>query len=443
MKVAWFSPLLPDHSDIANFTERLRGELQKRFELRLLAERRDGFSEPATGAFYPGELRSCPYNLLVSLNAGDLPIYNLGNNPAFFAQTWFLSQSKPGIVILHDLKLHHFFEGIFRERLGDEQSYLALLRRYHGPGGHAAGRAFLRGRVSINLMAHLFPMTAWAVQNALGVVVHTPYAYDEVRKITSTPVRMIPLPYDAQVSRRAAHLAGTDGAGRVEFSADRRVKVIIFGYLNVNRRIVEFLHALATMPERTLFEVHIVGIVFHAHEVNAAVEWLGLRRQVTFYDYVPDGQLEKLLGEADLAVNLRYPTMGEASGSQLRIWDHALPSLVTRSDGYASLPPETVFFVRPQVERADIQRHLRFFLRQPRQAREMGLRGRQWLLDHHQPSMYAEALGPFCEAAGALRSRQNRIALAERVGRAIAPWAAAAPASSRERDYAARIAELV
>ena len=32
----------------------------------------------------------------------------------------------------------------------------------------------------------------------------------------------------------------------------------------------------------------------------------------------------------ELLINLRYPTMGEASLSQLRIWRHALPSMVTQ-----------------------------------------------------------------------------------------------------------------
>lgn len=442
MKIAWFSPLLPDHSGIANFTEHLRGELQARFETRFLSERDEGFIESASGAFYRAGLGPCPYDLLVSLNAGDLPVYNLGNNPTFFAQTWFLNQFKPGLVILHDVKLHHFFEGIYREQLRDEKQYFDLLAQSYGPRGREAGAAYCRGELSINFMAEDYPMTAWAVRNALGVVVHTSYAYDEVRKITATPVWLIPLPYDPRVSRRPVDDASERRNGRTHFTAEQRAKLVIFGYLNVNRRIIEFLHALATMPERYRFEVHIVGTVFHREEVAAAVHLLGLRDQVTFHGYVTDERLEEVLDAADLAVNLRYPTMGEASDSQLRIWDHALPSLVTQTEGYSSLPRDSVFFIRPEHERADVQRCLRMFLRHPRHFHAKGHRARQRLLDHHLSHMYVAALGKICAEASALRSRHNQLRLAERVGQATAPWATVSTAG-QERFYAARIAETV
>ena len=438
MKIAWFSPLVPEHSDVANFTERLRADLGREFDVRYFTEKHGGFLEPANDSFFNAGLGPCPHDLLASLNEGDLPIYNLGNNPAFFARTWFLNQFKPGIVVLHDAKLHHFFEGIYRARLHDEQAYLKVLHEYYGPLGYDAGRAYCQSKVSIDFMARYFPMTAWAVRNALAVVVHTPHAQEVVRSVTNTPVWTIPLPYEPRASRGASGVS----AGRSHaYSPDRRVKLIIFGYLNTNRRIIEFLHALATLPERDHFEVRIVGTVFHQIEVEAAVRILGLREQVTFYGYVSDEELDRLLEDSDLAINLRFPTMGEASGSQLRIWDHALPSLVTRTEGYASLPRDTVCFVRPDHERSDIQRHLRRFLRRPEYFREKGRRARQRLLAHHQPRQYVEALRPICEQVHALRSRLNRLTLADRVGRATSTWAAAVPSYERERFYAARIAE--
>ena len=443
MKIAWFSPLPPERSDIANFTARLRGELEKRFDARFFTEKPGGFVEPSTGAFYHAGLAARPHDLLVSMNADGLPFYNLGNNPVYFAQTWSLSQFKPGIVVLHDVKVHHFFEGIFRERLRDEKRYLDLLKKYHGPLGREAGVAFCKSRLPIEFMAEHFPMTAWAVRNALGVVVHTQYASDKVREATSAPVWTIPLPYEPRASGGDTERPGNGSNERESFSAERRVRLVIFGYLNINRRIIEFLHALATMPEREFFEVRVIGTVFHEHEVNAAVDLLGLRDRITFTGYLPDEQLEAELDGADLAINLRYPTMGEASGSQLRIWDHALPSLVTRTEGYAGLPRDTVSFVRPEQEKGDIQRHLRRFLHRPRVFREKGRRGRRWLLEHHRPATYVDALVRVSEETAALRSRYNRFRLADRVGWATAPWADMVPASERERYYATCIAETV
>ena len=107
MKIAWFSPRVPDHTEIAKNTERLEGELKRQFEPRFLAERPAGFEEPDADAFFHASLGHVPTELVLALKDVDVPVYNLGNNPTFFAKTWFLSQCRPGIVILHDLKLHH------------------------------------------------------------------------------------------------------------------------------------------------------------------------------------------------------------------------------------------------------------------------------------------------------------------------------------------------
>ena len=222
------------------------------------------------------------------------------------------------------------------------------------------------------------------------------------------------------------------------------MRVAIFGYLNVNRRVLEFFHALAGMEERACFEVHLYGTLLQRYEddVKRDVATLGLRDQVRFHGYVTGEALDAGLAGCDLAVNLRYPTMGEASASQLRIWNHALPSLVTRIDGYAAMPEDAISFVRPEHERADIQEGLRGFLARPDEYRRRGQRGRELLLERHRPATYGERLAGLCEHLATLRSRHVRLEAAGRAGQKIAPWSHLAPRSEAERRCAELIAEL-
>ncbi len=437
MKIAWFSPRVPEHSEIAKNTERLEGELRRHFDARFFCEQPAGFREAGNGRLFHATIGHIPTDLILALNEVDLPIYNLGNNPAFFAKTWFLSQRKPGIVILHDLKLHHFFEGIYRERLGDERQYLAFMDEYYGAPGLEAGRLYWQQQIFIDFMAENFPMIAWGVRNALAVVAHTRPTVDAVARETGLPTLLNDLPYIAQSLPDSAEPA----AG---FTPERPVRVAIFGYLNVNRRVLEFFHALAGMEERACFEVHLYGTLLQRYEddVKRDVATLGLRDQVRFHGYVTEEALDAGLAECDLAVNLRYPTMGEASASQLRIWNHALPSLVTCIDGYAAMPEDAVSFVRPDHERADIQDHLRGFLAQPEEYRRRGARGRQLLLERHRPATYVERLAGLCEGLATLRSRHVRLEAAVRMGREIAPWSHLAPRSEIERRYGQTVAEL-
>ena len=442
MKIAWFSPRVPAHSDIANYTQRLEAELRHRFDVRFFAENAEGFCEPATGETYPAELGGTPHALLRALSEVDAPIYNLGNNPAFFAKTWCLSQIKPGLVILHDLKLHHFFEGIYRERLGDQAQYLAHLHEAYGEIGVEAGQRYWQQELSIDFMAEHFPMTAWGVRNALGVIVHTAHALEAVRRETRAPVALNALPYDAHVSPSEARGAGSERR-RGEFSPEQPARLVIFGYLNVNRRVVEFFEAMAAMEERACFAVHLFGELWQQYDrdVREAVARLGLQERVIFHGYVPEEELDAGLAQSDLAINLRFPTMGEASGSLLRIWDHALPCLVTRTGGYAALPEEVVGFVRPEHEAVDIRRHLRHFLENPGAGRLRGEKGRQLLLQQHRPSTYVERLGTLCERLPEWRARHNRFAMASRVAELITPWSAASPTVPGDAGFAACIAD--
>ncbi len=442
MKIAWFSPLVPQPSEIANHTARLVPELRVNHDPRFFTEGPEGFLEPALNRLYRAPLGDTPTELLLALNQIDLPIYNLGNHPGFFSRTWFLSQVKPGVVILHDLKLHHFYEGIFRAHLEDRERYLRTLWEYYGRIGHEAGLAYWQQKISIDFMAQHFPMTEWAIRHALAVVVHTPHALETLTRLTRTPVEMIPLAYAPQAVERPAPPAA-DFTANGAFTQARRVRLILFGYLNVNRRIVEFLTALSAMPERDRFEVALVGTLENREAVATAIRALGLSERVTLAGYVPETELEAALDRADLAINLRFPTMGEASGSQLRIWDHALPSLVTDTEGYATMPPDTVFFVQPANEAADIQNHLRHFLQRPDDFLRSGRRGRRWLLEHHLPSMYVAQLAGLLDRAERLRSRHNQLTLADRVGAASAPWINRVPLTGRERYYASGISELV
>jgi hypothetical protein len=115
--------------------------------------------------------------------------------------------------------------------------------------------------------------------------------------------------------------------------------------------------------------------------------------------------------------------MGEASISQLRIWAHALPTLVTHIGWYASLPEDVVAHVRMEHESADIKRHLNAFLSSPGSFAEMGERGRRLLDEEHSVERYVEAVLDLAVSAQEFRPRAVAYQLAERVGISVSPWA--------------------
>jgi glycosyltransferase involved in cell wall biosynthesis len=205
----------------------------------------------------------------------------------------------------------------------------------------------------------------------------------------------------------------------------------------------ETLEALAAFPAREQFRLDIYGqLLIDGRQLRARIRALGLKPLVKLHGYVPEEELDAALARAHLAINLRYPTMGEASGSQLRIWKHALPSLVSRVGWYSTLPTEAVAFVEPERESVDLQQHLKAFLADPARFAAMGQTGRRLLVEQHAPESYAQAIIEFASHARSFRPRSLSAPLAERAGALMSDWLDAKLPAPTLKKTATEIAEL-
>ena len=133
-------------------------------------------------------------------------------------------------------------------------------------------------------------------------------------------------------------------------------------------------------------------------------------------------QLDEALRWTDLALNLRNPSMGEASASQLHLWQYGLPSLVSRAAWYETLPANTVAFVRPDHEAEDIQAHLAAFLEDPEKYRELGRNGQRHVTQNHSLDTYARSLLEVAKRAPEFRTRWIARDLARRAAAAMNAW---------------------
>ena len=105
MKVAYYSPLPPARSGIADYSALLLPALRA-------ADRRRRRRGPAASAATP---------------KADVALYHVGNDPD--AHGWIVEalRRRPGVVVLHEFVLHHLVAGITLGR-GDVDGYLAAMR---------------------------------------------------------------------------------------------------------------------------------------------------------------------------------------------------------------------------------------------------------------------------------------------------------------------------
>jgi glycosyltransferase involved in cell wall biosynthesis len=430
MRLNWFSPLPPARTDIAHYTARVAPALAERFEMTFWTD------EAADAAFLP---RGAEVRRFGPGATGDarfrraafagLNVYNLGNDARFHAAIAEVALAVPGVVILHDTRLHQFVFERSRTDAPPFASYFALARETYGPDGEAAARriADSQGRL-IDEHVEAMPFVEPFLAAAIGAVCHSPAAAEEARRRSDTPLLTLPLPF--------ASLAPPTPVARVWAPPWR---LVMFGYLNANRRLEPILRALSHWRGAPDFRLDVYGALWDEPLVRRLIEAGGLEGRVRVHGFVPEAALDAAVAGAHLAFNLRHPTMGEASGGILRAWAAATPALVTDAGWYAGLPDDVARKISVASETADIRRAVLELARHPERYAAMGVAAHARLEALHAPARYASAL----ETALADRPRLMAHFAARRLGRRARDHAAAPAEWAALRGHAAAHAQAL
>lgn len=341
MKLLWFSPLPPSETDVANFSVRLAPYLHNLADVTFVHA---GLADAA----FP----SIPLSSLTPrmMNEADLCVYQIGNNYDFHGGILEVAQRHPGLVILHDRAIHecvlrHLAHMQIRTGTSQLTSYRNIMARWHGLDGLAALGAMQGQQGSVHQLAERYPLYEVALDQALGVVCHNRQIIAEInRRFPDLPSLSLPLPY----------VAPSDRPTKPHRAADAPVTLVMFGFMGSNRRLVEFIEAWGQSSYRERFRLHLGGRIGNLAQIEARLADFGLAGLVENHGFVTDAALDEMIRNADLAINLRNPTMGEASGSQLRIWANGCPAIVSDTGWYAQLPDNAVLKVRIDREHDDL-----------------------------------------------------------------------------------------
>lgn len=343
----WFSPVPPARTDIAQYSARVVPHLRKLIDLKVVCP--DPVQAGSPWDNQDLDSREAGSLTMRDLNVSGLSLYNIGNNPVFHGQILRASMRHPGIVILHDRALQDLCHAVLDDACADGESdsfYQAAMSHWYGRAGRDAARAARVGDVAVSSLAHDFPLFEVALQGALGAVTHNSEVGAEIAdRFPGMPIATLPLPYSPSI---------TGGQSGSVLRQDQSIRLVMFGYLNPNRRLGEFLRTWAQSPWRARFELDLAGEMNNGPEIEAVIAEMGLGAQVRSHGFLPDNQLDALIGQAHLALNLRNPTMGEASGSQLRIWANGTASVVSDTGWYRQLPQGSVLRVSTQNEHSDL-----------------------------------------------------------------------------------------
>jgi glycosyltransferase involved in cell wall biosynthesis len=314
VRVAYFSPMPPEQTGIADYSALLLPALRERIDVEVV---RHGRRKPPRGA--------------------DVALYHVGNNPD--AHAWIVDalRREPGVVVLHDFVLHHLVAGMTLAR-GKRDVYLDLLERDHGLPGRLLGYAVMEKRIPSlwETRSEDFPLATYVLDHATALIVHSQYVRDRARAGFTGPISVVPHPAWTPPDLAAERVR--DG-----------VVVGCFGVVNASKRIPELLRATAAVrrdhPELTLL---LVGSTSPGFDLDRRLQRLGLAGDgIVREDWVDEQRLWALMAGCDVLVNLRHPTMGETSGSVIRGLSLGKPLVVSDVGWFAEIPADVALKVPP------------------------------------------------------------------------------------------------
>jgi len=389
LRLAYFSPLPPQRTGIADYSRELLPHLARQAEITLFTDQPEGVAPPLRQEFVIKATREYPDRRW----SYDIAVYQMGNS-AYHEAMYQVMLRHPGIMVLHEYTLHHFIASQTIER-GDFAGYIREM------GYALGGRGLRRAReVQHGLRPPPFfevPLNNRLWDLSLGIIVHSGEVLKKTRRqdsyILDVPVQVVPAPIGRYPSSGASLMRK-----RLGWPEDALIFASV-GLVTAAKRLDMALRAFDRLQE-SYSEVFylIVGDVLHAEvEIRRLLEDRADPRRVRYIDFVES--LEEFVGwitAADVIVNLRDPTAGETSATALRALAAGRPLIVFDHGWYAELPDDVCVKV-PVRDEESLSEAMRQLADNAALRRQMGVRAARYAREIHDPARTAQAYMAFID----------------------------------------------
>jgi glycosyltransferase involved in cell wall biosynthesis len=403
MRLAFVSPLPPAATGIADYAADVLALLAGRHEVEAFHDQGDVDTPrlPAGCPAFSAQLlaprhRQRPF---------DVVVYQLGNSTLHaFEYPWL--QRLPGLVVLHDLVLHHARARAFldapevRAYAADpssaalSQRALAPLSAYEAELREAYPRQAERlAAVQLEtvgpLLLYAYPLCSGPLAAARAVGVHNDFMAAAVRdEAPGKPVVRIPMPMQrARVDPAQASAL----RARLGIRADEFV-VGCFGLMTPEKRVESVALALgraaAHLPGVRLL---LVGPAPDRRWLDAVLERAGVAKRTLVTGRVPFEELPGYLELPDLAVHLRYPTARETSAALLRLLAQGRATVMSDLEHLADVPDDAVVRADPTDEEGAVLRAVLNLSARPAARARLGKRAAAFVAREHSASLTAAA----------------------------------------------------
>jgi glycosyltransferase involved in cell wall biosynthesis len=253
-------------------------------------------------------------------------VYQLGN-ASCHDYTWPYLVRFPGLVVLHDGRIHHARARalVARHRYDDYRAEF----RFNQPDADPTFAEYAINGFAASLY-YFWPFRRAVVAAARAVAVHSPDLVADLRaecpEVAVTPLRQ---GLRGPVARPTPIWQPSKPG--IVFGA--------YGLVTPAKRVPQILRAFAsTFRHADGAHLLLAGDQTVYYDARADAAALGIADRVTIAGYVPDQDLDAWIHAADVCLCLRWPTAGETSGPWIRALGAGKPTVITALRQYLHVP---------------------------------------------------------------------------------------------------------
>ncbi len=348
MKVGFHAPLPPAHTGVADYAAALLKELQRHGEV----------------AVAPSEC--------------DVRLYHIGNNQ-LHREIYARALREPGVVVLHDALLQHFFLGsLTREQYIEEFVY------NYGAWSRNEAEVLWQERSISSQDPRYFarPMLRRIAESAHTVVVHNPAAAAIVQQ-HAPGARVLEIPH--LLFEPEPESVGKADAFRMELGMKQGTFLFgVFGYLRESKRILPILRTFQRLRAIRSEVALLIAGEFVSSDLQRAVEPLLQQPGLYRIGHLATPQFESAAASVDCCLNLRFPQAGETSGIGMRLMGFGKPVIVTEGAEHSRLPLTACFRIQPGIaEEEELFHYMAAVSQYPELARSVGREAAHHLRRYH------------------------------------------------------------
>jgi glycosyltransferase involved in cell wall biosynthesis len=322
---------------------------------------------------------------LVEVNPAtcEVGIYHIGNN-LLHREIYERALARPGIVVLHDATLNHFYLG-----LNDRNAYLTEFISNYGEWALSTAETLWeeRARAGADPRYFEYPMLKRIVLAAKAVIVHNPLAAKVVREhVPEASVVEIPhlfvmpkMVSDRKTFRESLRLNA------------HTLLVGAFGHQRETKRLPVLVRAFDLAVRAGTDARLLISGEFVSKTYARAIEPL-LGESVLRTGYLAEEDFWRYAAATDVCVNLRYPTAAETSGMAIRMMGIGKPVVFTNDAAIERFPQNSCLRVDVgPAEEEMLAGYIAWLAREPEAGAAIGRNAAAHIAVEHAPEKIAAA----------------------------------------------------